>query len=365
MKQITNDYFKLIEELNSKLLENDMIEILNVFDKIKLFWNKHKNFIMNEIRNKKEISAIIGGMTYPHFDENHHFLPLAHNNLLLVDEPISKMDEIIRASSINNPKNMLDTLQRTVNMFLESKDIILNNNNIVIVPLRLYYGLDAEDLKKQADKLVYSFLNYMFEREIENEKDVEQLSSDFDTFDKIDELIKNNKKDILYLGNEVVELPISERIKQYYNNGGLNFDKMIELQSPIFLITFSLYGYSAQISDIINTCEYTDSDLYLFIEIPSFYFNVLLENIFVQNSELYDKYLKTIVGYYLQKCLNYYNYNNMTLDDFCLKYKDNNLINLLVQDFKTERSTKIPTDIVSIKKLVDIRVQEFLDQKDS
>lgn len=30
MKEITNDYFKLIEELNSKLLENDMIEILRL-----------------------------------------------------------------------------------------------------------------------------------------------------------------------------------------------------------------------------------------------------------------------------------------------------------------------------------------------
>ncbi len=363
MKQITDDYFKLIEELNSKLQENDMIEILNVFDKIKLFWNKHKNSIMNEIKNKKETSAIIGGMTYPHFDENHHFIPLSHNNLLIVDEPISKMDEIVRASTINSSKKMLDTLQRTVDMFLESKDIILKNN-IVIVPLRLYYGLDAESLRKQADKMVYSFLNYMFEREIESEKDIEQLSKDFDTFDKIDELIKNNKRDILYLGNDLVKFPINERIKQYYNKGALDFDKMVELQSPISLIIFSLYGYSAQISDIINTCEYTNSDLYLFIEIPSFYFNVLLENIFANDDELYDKYLKTIIGYYLQKCVNYYEYGNIQLADFCLKYKENNLINLLIQDFKINKCSKTPTDMVSIKKYIDIRVKEFLNIKE-
>lgn len=198
MKQITIDYFELIKELKQRVAEKNIIEILNVVDKIKLFWNKQKTFITNELNNKKEISAIIGCMTYPHFNDNHHFLPLAHNKLLIIDEPISKMDELIRAQEFNNTENILDILTRTINMFLNSRDII-SNENIVIVPLRLYYGIDANNLHKLANKLVYASLSYMFDKEIVNDKDIAELSAEYNTFEKIDNFVSNTSRDILFL----------------------------------------------------------------------------------------------------------------------------------------------------------------------
>lgn len=359
MKEITREYIILIEELKQKVLENDIIEILNVFDKIKLFWNKHKLFVINELSNKKYESAIIGCMTYPHFSEKHYFLPLANNELLIIDEPISKMDEIIRVTSINNSKKMLEILKRTVDVFIKNKDIIINNN-IVIVPLKLYYGLDSNTLRPQADKLVYAALSYMFSKKIENENDIESLSIEYNSFEKIDDFIEQNKRDVLFLGTDLVELPVSKRIEQYYKNSGLDFNKIVNIQSPIYLIITSIYGYSAQIIDIINICENTNSDLYLFIEIPTFYFNILLENIFISDSEMYNKYIKTLIGYYLEKYLKYHNYGDLTLERFCYKYKSNNLIELVFKDFINNRCSKSSTDMQSIKKFIENRVVKFL-----
>lgn len=359
MKEITKEYIILIEELKQKVLENDIIEILNVFDKIKLFWNKHKLFIVNKLSNKKYESAIIGCMTYPHFSEKHYFIPLANNELLIIDEPISKMDKIIRASSINNAKKMVEILKRTVEVFIKNKDTIINNN-IVIVPLELYYGLDSNTLRPQADKLVYSALSYMFNKKIENENDIESLSIEYNSFERIDDFIEKSKRDVLFLGTDLVELPVSKRIEQYYKNSGLDFNKIVNIQSPIYLIITSIYGYSAQIIDIINICENTNSDLYLFIEIPAFYFNILLENIFTSDSEIYNKYLKTLIGYYLEKYLKYHNYGDLTLEQFCCKYKSNNLIELVFEDFINNGCSKSPTDIKSIKKFIENRVAKFL-----
>lgn len=360
MKKITSEYIVLLEELKQVVLENDIIEILNVFDKIKLFWNKHKSFIINELSNKKYSSAIIGCMTYPHFSEKHYFIPLAHNELLIIDEPISKMDEIIRLSSINNQKKMIEIFERTLDVFIKNKDIILNNN-IVITPLRLYYGLDSTTLRQQSDKFVYSILSYMFNKKIENENDIDSLSIEYNSFEKIDRLVEETKRDTLFLGTDLAKLPVSKRIEQHYKYSGLDFNKVINIQSPISLIIASIYGYSAQIIDIINTCEHTNSNLYLFIEIPTFYFNILLENIFTINDDIYNKYLKTLIGYYLEKCLEYYNYGDLTLEQFCYKYKSNNLIDLVFEDFINIKSSKNPTDMKSIKKFIDNRVEKFLN----
>ena len=87
-------------------------------------------------------------------------------------------------------------------------------NNIVIVPLRLYYGIDDKNLHKLSDKMVFSILNYMFDVEIQNNKDIAMLSNEYDNFDKIDELISGTKKDILFLGSELKKFSISERIEK-------------------------------------------------------------------------------------------------------------------------------------------------------
>lgn len=360
MNQITSDYFELIQELKEKVVENEFIEILNIFDKIKLFWNKHKVYIMNELKNKKENSAIIGCMTYPHFDDNHHFIPLAHNKLLIVDEPISKMDELIRVQKYNNIQNMLDILMRTINMFLDSKDII-ENSNIVIIPLRLYYGIEANDLHKLANKLVYASLGYMFDKEINADKDISKLSAEYDSFEKIDKHIAKTNKDVLFLGTDTYKLPISERIKKYYQNSGLDFDKISNIQSPIFFIVTAIYGYSAQICDIVNTCECTNSDLYIFIEIPAFYFNILLENIYFNNKEIFNKYFKTIIGYYLQQYLSHTNFNNLNLDEFCNRYNKINLLSKIQSDYNKDIKNRNETDFKSIKKIIETRVNEFYE----
>lgn len=359
MKQITIDYFELIKELKQRVAEKNIIEILNVVDKIKLFWNKQKTFITNELNNKKEISAIIGCMTYPHFNDNHHFLPLAHNKLLIIDEPISKMDELIRAQEFNNTENILDILTRTINMFLNSRDII-SNENIVIVPLRLYYGIDANNLHKLANKLVYASLSYMFDKEIVNDKDIAELSAEYNTFEKIDNFVSNTSRDILFLGTDTYKLSLSERIKKYYENSGLNFDNVSSLQPPILFIVTAIYGYSAQICDIVNTCECTNSDLYIFIEIPAFYFNILLENIYSSDKKSFDKYLKTIIGYYLQQYLIYTNFNNLNLNEFCNKYDKINLLNSIQFDYVNKRAkTTNETDFKLIKDIIETKVNEF------
>lgn len=108
-------------------------------------------------------------------------------------------------------------------------------------------------------------INYMFDKDIKNDADLEELSEEYNTFKKIDELISKNNKDILFLGTDLTKLPISERIKEYYKNCGMDLDKFKTMQSPIFFIVNAIYGYSAQICDIINTCEAIKSDLYLFI----------------------------------------------------------------------------------------------------
>lgn len=358
MRNITKKYIELIEELKQKIIENDIIEILNVFDKIKFFWNKHKTFVINEISNQKCKSAIIGCMTYPHFNEKHYFIPLAHNEMLLVDEPISKLDNMIRIPDVNNQKKMLCIIERTVEEFICNKDIILNNN-IAIIPLRFYYGLDADKIRPLADQFVYSVLSCMFNKKIEKQDDIKKLSVEFDNFDKIDVFVEKNKSDILFLGTDLMRLPISKRIERYYNNSGLDFNKICRVQSPIIIITTAIFGYSAQIFDIINTCEYTDSDLYLFIEIPTFYFNILLENIFSNEDCLYSKYLKTLIGYYLEKYLNQINYGELTFEQFKHKYDDYNLINLVFDDYIINRCCKNPTDIKSIKDFVEKRVKKF------
>ena len=359
MKQITIDYFNLIQELKRMIEEKNIIEILNIFDKIKLFWNKHKMFIINELNNKNDDLAIIGCMTYLHFDDNHHFLPLAHNKLLIIDEPISKMDELIRAQEFNNIENMLDILTRTINMFLNSRDII-NNNNIVIVPLRLYYGMDKANLHKLANKLIYSALSYMFNKEIVNDKDIAKLSAEYNTFEKIDSFVSNTGRDILFLGTDTYKLSVSERIKKYYENSGLNFDNFSSLQSPILFIVTAIYGYSAQICDIVNTCEFTNSDLYIFIEIPAFYFNILLENIYSSDKESFNKYLKTIIGYYLQQYLIHTNFNNLNLNEFCNRYNKINLLNSIQFDYiNSKNKTTNETDFKLIKDIIEIKVNEF------
>lgn len=357
MKQIASDYFELIQELKQKVVEKEIIEILNVFDKIKLFWNKHKLFIINELKNK-EVSAIIGCMTYPHFDDNHHFLPLAHNKLLLIDEPISKMDELIRIQDYNDTEKMLDIITRTIYMFLDSKEII-ENNNIFIIPLRLYYGIDANNLHVLSSKLVYASLGYMFDREITNDNDILKLSTEYDNFEKIDNQISNTDKDILFLGTETYKMPISERIKEYYKNSGLIFDKISKIQSPISFIITAIYGYSAQICDIINTCECTNSDLYIFIEIPAFYFNILLENVYYENEEIFEKYFKTIIGYYLQQYLNYTNFNKLDINEFCKKYNKHNLLTLIHSDYIKENRNNNLTDFKLLKEIIEKRVKEF------
>lgn len=361
MKQITSDYFELIEELNEKILEDDFIEILNLFDKINLFWNKNKKILMHKILNLREEPAIIGGITYPHFDENYHFIPIANNKLLIIDDPISKMDLIIREEELNKLQNVLSILRRTVDMLLESKEIILKNN-IVIVPLRLYYGIDNKNLHKLSDKMVFSILNYMFDVEIQNNKDIEMLSNKYDNFDKIDELISGTKKDILFLGSELKKFSISKRIEKYCKNAGMNFDYLLKNSSPIMLIVMSIYGYSAQLSDIINTCEYINSDLYLFIEIPTFYFNILLENIYSSDEKLYNKYLKTIISFYLQKYLEYTDFNKFTIDDFCFYYKNMNLLEVIKADYINNNHNKTITNMALIKKYVEKRVKEFYNQ---
>ncbi len=360
MKRITNDYFILIEKLKQKILEKNIIELLNVFDEIKLFWNKHKVFVMNKIDNKKEISAIIGCMTYPHFSDNHHFIPLAHNKLLIIDEPISKMDELIRLQDYNNMKNMLNILMKTVNIFLDSKEII-EKNNIVIVPLRLYYGINPNDLHKIANKLVYDSLNYMFDRTIDTDKDILKLSTEFDSFEKIENQVKKTDKDILFLGTDTYKLPISKRIKKYYENSGLDFDRISKIQPPIFLIVTAIYGYSAQICDIVNTCECTNSDLYIFIEIPVFYFNILLENVYSYNKELFDKYFKTIIGYYLQQYLIHTNFNQLSLNEFCYKYNKINLLDKIQFDYNQYKKNKKETDFKTIKEIIEKIVNEFYE----
>ena len=360
MKKITNEYFKLIDVLEQKVLENNIIEILNIFDEIKLFWNKHKSYLMNEINNLNEKPAIIGCMTYPHFSEKQHFLPLAHNKMLIIDEPITKMDEIIRAT-YNKSKNILNVLKTTIEVFKSNKNIIVDNN-IIIIPLRLYYGIETHELYDVSNKLVFSMINYMFDKDIKNDADLEELSEEYNTFKKIDELISKNNKDILFLGTDLTKLPISERIKEYYKNCGMDLDKFKTMQSPIFFIVNAIYGYSAQICDIINTCEAIKSDLYLFIEIPTFYFNILLENIYSENDDIYNKYLQTIVGYYVQQYLYYTDFNNIDLNKFCDTYKTKNLLNDIKSDYKINKCPRKQTDILQIKNFVKNRFSEFYKQ---
>lgn len=182
LKKITNEYFKLIDVLEQKVLEDNIIEILNIFDEIKLFQNKHKSYLMNEINNLNEKPAIIGCMTYPHFSEKQHFLPLAHNKMLIIDEPITKMDEIIRAT-YNKSKNILNVLKTTIEVFKSNKNIIVDNN-IIIIPLRLYYGIETHELYDVSNKLVFSMINYMFDKDIKNDADLEELSEEYNTFKK-------------------------------------------------------------------------------------------------------------------------------------------------------------------------------------
>lgn len=361
MQNIKFEYFKLLEILNKNLLENDIIEILTAVDSIKLFFCKYKLYVINKIKNSNN-SAIVGGMTYLNFKEKQYFLPLAHNKMLIIDEPICKMDELIRNDNINR-KNIIEILKRTISIFIDNKEIILSSN-INIVPLRSYYGIEKRKLHDLSKSLVYSMFSYMFDKEIKSELDFKNISNEFETFQSVEEVLLKNERDILFLGTELVNLSLTERVKKYYEDCQMNFEQLLKIESPIVLMTNAVYGYVAQIYDVLNTCEETKSDLYLFTEIPTFYFNILLENLCFENEEVYDKFLQTIISYYLQQYLYYTNFNNMDLEEFCKKYNNNNLVKNIKSDYLKNKTTKNSTDIKVIKDFVIQRVLEFYGKQD-
>lgn len=332
IKKINKEYFNILEELKKSIEQND--DIMPLLDKMEIFWLKNSDFLTSLIQLNK--FSYVGGAMYIHFFEGEHRIPLALNNYLVMDEPICKTVNMIRAEEVIDKDRINEIIKNVVNRLLEDKKYIINSNT-VIAPLRTFFD-DKNDIHDLAIYFTNSFISESLKTKINEEKDIINLSQAIKTIDDFNTKVDTKN---YFTCLEDLDLKSFDKIVNYCSYSGMRVNKD-SFSSVLLAYYYSVYGLMCQAFDLLYMLNNFDYDLFVFRDAPMYYLNIIELNL----DKKYAREKKLIrnanITHFMHKAFNHF------------KYLHNNSI---------MSKSKIKEIYKKIKKIPDLYSHEVLNPK--
>ncbi len=289
---INKQYLMLIEKLKLRLSNQD--EFLDVLDEIELFWMKKKQFICEFLKYQK--CSYIGGAMYIHFSEYEHKLPLCINNAVIMDEPICKMINMFRLNDVIDENRIIEILICIVDNIIDNKKLI-NKNNILIVPMRLYYPDISDDINYISNRFTYQSLTEFTNYPIQSNEDLINYSKSVNDVEELNKLVK---ADYIFTHQKDISKNITEKIVNFCKSSGRIIDSSNPMDIMEALYEF-LYGRFCQAIDLIYLSDILNLDLFVFREEVVYYLNLISSNFDRSEEKIHTIIDNTIVSLFVHK----------------------------------------------------------------
>lgn len=298
IKRINREYYYLLNELKENINSNE--DIVPLLDKMEIFWLKNSNFLTNFIQLNR--LSYIGGAMYVRFFEYEHKIPLAFNKYLVMDEPICKTVNMIRAEEVIDKSRINEIIENIINVLIDNKKTIMNSNTI-IAPLRTFFN-DKSDIHELATHFTNSFISESCKVNIENKKDIIDFSK---TITSIDDFNLKVDTKLYFTCIEDIDLCSFDKIVNHCKYSGLKVNKD-DFLNVILAYYYSVYGLMCQAFDLLYMYNNFYYDLFIFRDAPMYYLNII-------ESNLDDKYIKekelirnANITHFMHKSLNHLGY---------------------------------------------------------
>jgi len=304
-------YLDLLSTLLPKLKSNHAPEIL---DEINLFWFRNIDII--ELYLKYMFSGsesyVFTAATYIDFEDNEHLPFLLMGKKHIFDDPLSRYSEICNKMLINSSDTK--TLYKQIIITIEDNIKILKNveNNILILPLRLF---------NQSNK--YKYIFKIGEKTFINLfTGIENLTDYFYKCSSIKDIMKYIQKDIdkllIFSENDDMSLSFEERFKITLSRAGYMIDNNKSDSYNFYLLIF---GYFQQAIDIIVSCIEYVCIPYIRYPMTFHYVSLLLENM-INSDEISVLRYKMNVAFMVSKLCDKKQLTLLPLNEFLKKNQE-------------------------------------------
>ena len=308
---IQNMYVDLLSTLLPKLKSNHAPEIL---DEINLFWIRNIDIIQLYLKYmfSGSESYVFTAATYIDFEDNEHLPFLLMGKKHIFDDPLSRYSEICNKMLINSSDTK--TLYKQIIITIQDNIKILKNveNNILILPLRLF---------NQSNK--YKYIFKIGEKTFINLfTGIENLTDYFYKCSSINDIMKYIRKDIdkllIFSENDDMSLSFEKRFKITLSRAGYMIDNNKSDSYNFYLLIF---GYLQQAIDIIVSCIEYVCIPYIRYPMTFHYVSLLLENM-INSDEISVLRYKMNVAFMVSKLCDKKQLTLLPLNEFLKKNQE-------------------------------------------
>ena len=350
LMQLQKEYCNILLDAIEKVFQEDTNAIL---DEINVFWHRNKKLVRCalEYLSKPYSTYLFTAATILDIDDYEHYPFLCLGDYHIWDDPIYGYIKMVMASP-NEQFN--EQIKNQVFNTIHDNIEILNSldGKILILPVRMLSGTEPSLIHEAA---MQTFLS-LFKEKIT----FEIYRKTYSTIDDVVSILKDGMEKYVTLDDDIdSQLELKERFFHYKQS--------TELPLPVdssdaTIFWFSVYGFLAQVFDILLTCIQYQLVPYIRYSVAFRYLIIISIN-FKDNNEISVMLFKSVVAHILHQTFDKETYSQLTMEQLIESVKTYNFEQQLFSALKDEGITLELPELQKTAEIIDQQLRLCLSEK--
>ncbi|MCQ5183922.1 hypothetical protein [Phascolarctobacterium faecium] len=342
LKQLQKEYGDILLDATKHIFQKDTNAIL---DEINVFWHRKKKLVGCVLENlsKPYDTYLFTAATILDISDYEHYPFLCLGGYHIWDDPIYGYIKMVTASP-NEQFN--EQIKAQIFNTIHDNIQILNSldGKILILPVRMLSGTEPSLIHEAA---MQAFLS-LFRENLTFEMYREMYS----TIDDIVFNLKDGMEKYVILGDMDSGIALKERFSRYKKSAELPLQAD---SSDATIFWFSVYGFLAQVFDILLTCIQYQLVPYIRYSV-AFKYLIIISGNFKDNDEISEMIFKSVIAHILHQTFDKEIYSQFTIDQLIESVKSYNFEQQL---FSTLKSEGITLELPALQKTAEIIDQQL------